>query len=134
MEIFADDLARRVRVAAWYGTAFAACPLVTAPAIAPGNESVFAQYAILVPDGRREGVIAHLAARNIPTAVYYPRPQHMLGAFAALGYASGDFPAALRLSRDILALPFHPYMELSGHVRRKGCSYSAASFFSGASA
>jgi dTDP-4-amino-4,6-dideoxygalactose transaminase len=33
-----------------------------------------------------------------------------LGAFKHLGYKPEDFPVALACSRDILALPFHPYM------------------------
>jgi len=35
---------------------------------------------------------------------------HMLEAFKCLGYKPEDFPVARACSRDILALPFHPYM------------------------
>ena len=35
---------------------------------------------------------------------------HRLDVFKRLGYAENDFPVASAISRNILALPFYPYM------------------------
>ena len=45
--------------------------------------------------------------------MHYPRPVHMQEAassWKAGGYASGDFPAAEALAREVLCLPVHPYL------------------------
>ena len=65
----------------------------------------------MLPEGRRQAVAAHLKQQGIPTNIYYPKPQHCLAVFADLGYAPADMPAALHASQNILALPFHPYLE-----------------------
>jgi UDP-2-acetamido-2-deoxy-ribo-hexuluronate aminotransferase len=78
--------------------------------VGEGRVSAWAQYSILVSGGRRDAAAAHLKSRGIPTNIYYPTPMHLLGAFKHLGHQAEDFPVALASSRDILALPFHPYM------------------------
>jgi dTDP-4-amino-4,6-dideoxygalactose transaminase len=48
---------------------------------------------------------------GIPTAIYYPRPLHLQGAFADLGHKSGDFPVSEEKSSRIFSLPMHPYLD-----------------------
>ncbi len=55
---------------------------------------VWHHFVVRVPDGRRDALRAHLAAREIDTEVYYPMPLHLQPCFAALGYRAGDLPAA----------------------------------------
>ncbi len=71
--------------------------------------SANAQYGVLVDN--RDQVAQALAAKGIPTAVHYPRPIHRQPAY--VGYA-GDraFPASEELSRRVLNLPMHPYLEV----------------------
>ena len=111
MEIFSDEIEARQQVASWYAEHLSGVAGVAAPLVEPDCTSVFAQYCVLLPEGRREAVAAHLKQKGIPTNIYYPKPQHCLAVFAGLGYAPEQMPAALDASRRILALPFHPYMD-----------------------
>ncbi|MCL2028819.1 MAG: DegT/DnrJ/EryC1/StrS family aminotransferase [Deltaproteobacteria bacterium] len=110
LEVFPEELEARRRVAGWYAKRLSGMDKVTPPRLIEGAVSAWAQYSILLGGGRRDAAAAHLKSRGIPANIYYPKPMHMLAAFKNLGYAPGDLPAALAASRDILALPFHPYM------------------------
>jgi dTDP-4-amino-4,6-dideoxygalactose transaminase len=52
-----------------------------------------------------------LKKAGIPTAIYYPKPQHMQKAFASLGYEKGQFPVAEDIATKIFSIPMHPYLE-----------------------
>lgn len=52
-----------------------------------------------------------LQAAGIPTAIYYPLPLHLQGAFKHLGYQPGDFPFSEKASQRIFSLPMHPYLQ-----------------------
>jgi len=95
----------RRRVAAGYRQLLASLPLGLPP---PDERCVWNQFVIRVPDGRRDALAAHLAARGIETAVHYPVPLHLQPALAFLGHRPGDFPNAERAARDSLALPMFP--------------------------
>jgi dTDP-4-amino-4,6-dideoxygalactose transaminase len=110
LEIFSEELELRQQVARWYTDALAAVPGVTPPRIAFSCRSAWAQYCILVADGRRDAVAAFLKEQGIPTAIYYSTPMHRLDVFQDLGYAPEDMPVAQDSSGKILALPFHPYL------------------------
>ena len=76
------------------------------------NRHVFNQYVIRVRgEGRRDRLQAALKAKNIGSAIYYPRPMHLQGCFASLGYKPGDLPISERAAAESLALPI--YSELS---------------------
>lgn len=79
-----------------------------APTVAPGNEHVYAQYTIRVPD--RDGLGARLQEKGIPTAVYYPKCLHEQPVFSPLGYQWGDFPESEKASREVISLPMHPFL------------------------
>lgn len=110
LEIFPEELTARQQVAQCYARHLSGIKGLTPPHVAEGNRSAWAQFCVLLPEGSRPAVMEHLKAQGIPTNIYYPKPQHCLGVFAGLGYAADDMPAALQASRNILALPFHPYM------------------------
>jgi dTDP-4-amino-4,6-dideoxygalactose transaminase len=100
--------ARRVN-AAWYDARFA--PLEEAgvlrrPLVPEGNESVYNQYTLRVRD--RDALRAHLQAKGIGCAVYYPVPLHLQPCFAYLGYAAGDFPESERAAGEVLSIPVYP--------------------------
>jgi len=84
--------------------------IVITPTVRPRNNSVWAQYCIRVKD--RKAVIRHLQEAGVPTAVFYPIPMHLQKAFAYLGGKEGDCPVAEAVSRDIMALPLHPYLDV----------------------
>lgn len=101
----ADWSTRRRAHAAYYSAAFAGLP-VRPPAVAPANEHIFHQYTIRAP--RRDALQAHLKARGIGTAVYYPVPLHLQPCFAHLGYRPGSLPEAERAAGEVLSLPVYP--------------------------
>ena len=51
-----------------------------------------------------------LSKKEIPTAIYYPKPLHLQDCFAYLGYQEGDFPISERVSNEIMSLPMNPYL------------------------
>src|SRR5438046_865439 len=69
--------AKRRTNAAFYDAAFAdlaqSGALVT-PYVAPENESIFNQYTLRIPGGRRDALQAFLKERGIGTSIYYPLP------------------------------------------------------------
>ena len=76
------------------------------PQTAVKAHHVFHQY--VVRAYRRDELREFLTARKIGTEVYYPIPLHLQPCFAYLGYREGDFPAAERAAKEVLALPMFP--------------------------
>lgn len=104
---FPGEIATRNKIADYYSKNLRE-PVMT-PLILKHNVSAYAQYAIRVPD--RTALQKHLKERNIPTAIYYPKPLHLQKAFDYLGYRPGAFPVAEAICNDILAIPMHPYLQ-----------------------
>jgi dTDP-4-amino-4,6-dideoxygalactose transaminase len=92
--------------AAYYSSAFADVAEVRTPVIDPANESIFNQYTLRVE--RRDELQAHLKAKGIGCAVYYPLPLHLQPCFEYLGYKQGAFPESERAAREVLSLPVYP--------------------------
>lgn len=67
-------------------------------------------YILRITKGSRLEVMSRLKEVGIASGVHYPDPLHLLPAFAGLGYKSGDFPNAEKLSAQILSLPIFPGM------------------------
>jgi dTDP-4-amino-4,6-dideoxygalactose transaminase len=73
-----------------------------------GDEShVFHVYAVQVEQSVRDRLRKHLQKKGILTAVHYPLPVHLTGAFASLDYGPGDFPNAERAAKMLVSLPMH---------------------------
>lgn len=82
------------------------------PQIKPGFKSSWAQYTIQLPsDINRSELQAKLKAQNIPSMIYYIKPMHLQGAFEGTDSAIADCPVTERLTKMVLSLPMHPYME-----------------------
>jgi dTDP-4-amino-4,6-dideoxygalactose transaminase len=79
---------------------------VTVPEAKPYAEHVYHVYAVRSP--QRNGLQRHLAAREVQTNIHYPRPVHLLQAYADMGYAQGAFPHAERAAGEVLSLPMYP--------------------------
>ncbi len=101
--------ARRAN-AARYGQALAGLSGVCTPVTDPANEHIFHQY--VIECDRRDELQAHLKAKEIGCAVYYPLALHLQPCFTFLGYKAGAFPVAEAATRRVLALPVYP--ELTG--------------------
>ncbi|MDD3154427.1 MAG: DegT/DnrJ/EryC1/StrS family aminotransferase [Victivallaceae bacterium] len=107
--------------AAEYETLFAQAGLesvLTLPSKADYEvRHIYNQYSILVHDGKRDALKAHLAAKNIGCAIYYPLPLHLQECFQSLGGKPGDCPVAEKVANEILALPIYP--EATAENRRE---------------
>ncbi len=106
LPFLADWSAARRRNAARYAEGLAGVAGVTVPATDPANEHTFHQYVIRAE--RRDALQAHLRAREVGTAVYYPLGLHLQPCFADLGYRPGSLPHTETATREALALPIYP--------------------------
>ena len=108
LKIFPDEIRARQQVAHRYHAALGSA--VRVPKIAPGMTSVWAQYTLVISDGRRDEVARRLSAIGIPTQIYYPRALHEQTAYEHCPVAVGGVAVAERLPKDVLSLPMHPYL------------------------
>src|SRR5688500_15488933 len=105
----------RRRNAALYDRLLAGSAVVT-PSIEEGNWSIYNQYVVRIPGGKRDAVKQRLADRGIGSGIYYPLPLHLQPCFQYLGGKDGDVPETERTCREALALPVYPELPAE-HVR-----------------
>lgn len=111
LDIFPEEIRLRNQAAERYRAGLASCDFLTLPQVPENITSVWAQYSILTDTPERRGQIMNiLKANHIPTAIYYPKPLHLQGAFAKLGHKSGDFPISEDCAAKIFSIPLHPYL------------------------
>ncbi len=79
---------------------------VVVPKVAPGSQSVWAQYTVRVP-GDRDDVAAACRAAGVPIAVHYATPLHRLPPYQPFPKATPQLKRAEALARDVLSLPIH---------------------------
>lgn len=79
------------------------------------SRAVYHLYVIRTDD--RAGLMDHLKATHIGTAIHYPIPLHLQKAYAGLHYAAGDFPVAEKLSLEIVSLPMFPGLSAEQKAR-----------------
>lgn len=106
LPMLASWSAARRRNAAQYDAAFADLDDVRTPTIDPANESIYNQYTLRV--ARRESLQAHLKAKEIGSAIYYPLSLHLQPCFEYLGYKRGAFPECERATKEVISLPVYP--------------------------
>lgn len=112
LTVFAEELASRQRIAAYYDAGLAdLSPHIKTPYIAPENSSNYAQYTLSVPAEMREKIQVALQADGIPTMIHYPISLHQQPAMAYLNLEKGAFPHAENAADCVLSLPMHPYLD-----------------------
>jgi UDP-2-acetamido-2-deoxy-ribo-hexuluronate aminotransferase len=69
---------------------------------------------MLENEEQRNELQIKLKEQGIPTMIYYPKPLHLQTAFAFCGLQAETFPVAEEVSRCVLSLPIHPYLDIDG--------------------
>lgn len=109
LRIFADEIRARDAVARRYSEGLA--DIAAVPRVAGDRTSVWAQYTLLIDEGKRAEFIATLKAAGIPTAIYYPKPLHRQQAYKRFPVVGNGLPVSDRVAGQVVSLPMHPYLE-----------------------
>jgi dTDP-4-amino-4,6-dideoxygalactose transaminase len=115
LRIFRDEIEQRDQIAMRYNEQLAEVARV--PRLMDGVSSVWAQYTIRVPSGRRGALAAALKARGIPTAVFYAKPLHQQTAYQNCLVAGNGLPVTERIAGEVISLPMHAYLDESDQQR-----------------
>ncbi|MEA2823955.1 MAG: hypothetical protein QOF03_437 [Alphaproteobacteria bacterium] len=107
LKIFPDEIEARNRIARRYNAGLGNSNRIRVPHVIPGAQSVWAQYTIQVEDRAR--LQADLKDEGIPSAVYYPIPLGRQRAYAH--FPSAPTPISDALSKTVVSLPMHPYLD-----------------------
>ncbi len=116
LKIFEDEILARNGAAARYTQGLG--DVVAVPQLAGGRTSVWAQYTIRLPGGTdRDRFAAALKAQGIPTAIYYPKSMHQQTAYRHFPVADGGVAVSEKLSREVISLPMHAYLDEAAQAR-----------------
>ncbi|MDO8619777.1 MAG: DegT/DnrJ/EryC1/StrS family aminotransferase [bacterium] len=101
-------IAERENIAKWYHAHLAGYDdLVEAPRTGKGNTHTWFVYVVLVPEGKRDKVIARLHKKGVSVKPYFPSIHLFSFHRARFGFKEGDFPISEGVSARSLALPFY---------------------------
>lgn len=101
----------RRQVADYYDNAFKTNPHIAPPYRAPYSKHVFHQYTLILEGIDRNKMHDYLAARNIPSMIYYPVPAHRQEMFARFNSSATDLPVTDWLTDRVISLPMHTEMD-----------------------
>tara|TARA_A100001015_G_scaffold309076_1_gene407847 strand:+ start:595 stop:1710 length:1116 start_codon:yes stop_codon:yes gene_type:complete len=110
LNIFPKEIKSRNKIASLYRNKLNHLPLKF-QIIPEGYRSVYAQFSVLFNNEEtRNRVQLALKNNGIPSVIYYVIPGHLQTGYEYLNYNIGDFPVSEDLSKRILSLPMHPYL------------------------
>ncbi|HEY6024605.1 MAG TPA: DegT/DnrJ/EryC1/StrS family aminotransferase [Pseudolabrys sp.] len=115
LKIFPEEIDARNKAARRYNEGLG--DLVTVPVVPAGSISVWAQYTIRIPGGRRDTLAAALKSEGIPTAIYYPIPLHRQQAYRQYPIGKGGVAVSDRLAAEVISLPMHGYLDVATQDR-----------------
>jgi dTDP-4-amino-4,6-dideoxygalactose transaminase len=72
---------------------------------------VFHQYTIKIKNGKRDELVNHFKANNIPHGVYYPIPLHSQKAYKDERYDEKEFVVTNQLVDEVISLPMHTELD-----------------------
>lgn len=108
LKIFPEEVHRRNEIAKIYSAAIKTTKVKT-PLVRHGGKSVWAQYTLVTQE--RDALAAHLSAKGIPSAVYYPKPLSKQLGYQHYPTVSSGVGVSERLSNEVLSIPMHPYLD-----------------------
>ena len=91
---------------------------IITPRESPNVKHVYHLFVVRVPE--RAELQARLKEKGISTGIHYPIALPFLEAYSYLGHDQADFPAAAKLSEEILSLP------ICGSITKEQLEYVAA--------
>lgn len=97
----------RRAAADYYTKAFSGDSRFKCPVIDAKSTHVFHQYTLQLQGVDRQALRDHLAAKQIPSMIYYPVPLHMQKAYSSDRYQAGVFPVTEKLCASVISLPMH---------------------------
>jgi UDP-2-acetamido-2-deoxy-ribo-hexuluronate aminotransferase len=104
--------AARQNAARKYSAAFEGNENIIAPMICDICDChVFHQYTLRITNGKRDQLMEHLQAKQIPCAIYYPIPLHSQKAYADARYKEEDFSVTNQLVQEVISLPMHTELD-----------------------
>ena len=104
--IFPDELKARERVAYAYSEVLH--DHFMTPKTIDNATSSWAQYTLRVKD--RESFQSKLAAKSIPTVIYYPLGLAQQPGYQHFPSVSTGLPVSERICKEVISLPMHPYL------------------------
>ncbi len=107
LDVFDEEMTVRRAVAERYRERLH--NVVTTPDVPDGSTSAWALYSVMTEN--RDDVIKTLNDNGVGARIYYPLPLHLQPAYAQYGAGEGSLPAAERMSRTVMSLPIHGYLE-----------------------
>lgn len=109
LKYFKGELKARARIGARYSELLK--DVCETPAIDQSNTHVYGQYTIKID--KRDELKNNLQKAGIPTAVYYSTCLHEQPVFSSVGGRWGDYPVSETISRKVISLPMHPFLNES---------------------
>jgi UDP-2-acetamido-2-deoxy-ribo-hexuluronate aminotransferase len=101
----------RRSVADHYDNFFAQFPQIKTPVRGKESKHVFHQYTMTLEGIDRDELNAFLAAKDVPSMIYYPVPAHKQKMFSAFGSEHTVLPITDWLTERVISLPIHTEME-----------------------
>jgi dTDP-4-amino-4,6-dideoxygalactose transaminase len=82
------------------------------PPALPQNGHIWNQYTLRVLHNRRDALQKFLAAKEIGSEIYYPRPMHLQECFAPpAGHSPEPLPVSEQLAAECLSIPVYPELK-----------------------
>ena len=104
--IFPDELKAREKVAKSYSESLN--DYFMTPKIIENTTSSWAQYTLRVEN--RDSFQSKLAAKSIPTVIYYPMGLAQQPGYQHFPSVSSGLPVSERICKEVISLPMHPYL------------------------
>ena len=122
LAIFDGELTRRNRSAEYYCNLLSNLPGIQLPYCPPSTTSSWAQFTVrFESEAARQAAQKVLADQGIPSQIYYRKCLHEQPALIDKDPTDPELPIAEALSRTVLSLPMHPYLE--NEDQKKICSF-----------
>ena len=81
--------------------------LLIKPSVRKGSCSVWHQYVLRVPNGKRDRFKEYLEENGVATIIHYPIPPHLSEAYQYLNMPKGTLPITEQYAEEVISLPIY---------------------------